>query len=564
MKDVHIEYDDIHTKESVRDGRVLSYSRKIHHSGLKEQKVLTAKDKETLNYKVRRQVKIWQEKWKKITKAEEANILTKEAKEKQEEIRNLLLSSLNKKHKIDWWRLKDKKKFDEVKPSEPVKPFPRDYSPPPNKSEVRFTFFDKFSKKSRNQKIMDANVKYRSQIDSWEKEKKKIDEENIEKERKHKLNIAKWNERVKKWEKRKEKFYADQKINNDNIEKSKEQYLKKEPKAILEYNRTVLSGSNLPLYFPKEFELEYSAETKILVVEYSLPAPEIVPKLKEVSYIASRDEFKKSYLPDAQIEKNYDKLIYKTILRVLYEIFDADAAEEIDAVSLNGWVRAVNISTGKIQNSCIVSIQVKKSEFTNVDLRNVDPKACFKSLKGVGSSKLVGIVPIQPILQISKEDKRFVMSHEIVKNIDDATNIAAIDWQDFEHLIRELFEKEFTANGGEVKVTQASRDGGVDAIAFDPDPLRGGKIVIQAKRYTNTVGVSAVRDLYGTILNEGATKGILVTTSDYGPDAYEFARGKPITLLNGSHLLHLLAKHGHKAKIDLVDAKKINSERDNQ
>ena len=325
-----------------------------------------------------------------------------------------------------------------------------------------------------------------------------------------------------------------------------------------------MSGSNLPLYFPKEFELEYSAETKILVVEYSLPAPEIVPKLKEVSYIASRDEFKKSYLPDAQIEKNYDKLIYKTILRVLYEIFDADAAEEIDAVSLNGWVRAVNISTGKIQNSCIVSIQVKKSEFTNVDLRNVDPKACFKSLKGVGSSKLVGIVPIQPILQISKEDKRFVMSHEIVKNIDDATNIAAIDWQDFEHLIRELFEKEFTANGGEVKVTQASRDGGVDAIAFDPDPLRGGKIDIQAKRYTNTVGVSAVRDLYGTILNEGATKGILVTTSDYGPDAYEFARGKPITLLNGSHLLHLLAKHGHKAKIDLVDAKKINSERDNQ
>lgn len=28
----------------------------------------------------------------------------------------------------------------------------------------------------------------------------------------------------------------------------------------------------------------------------------------------------------------------------------------------------------------------------------------------------------------------------------------------------------------------------------------------------------------------GATKGVLVTTSDYGPDAYEFANGKPITL----------------------------------
>jgi restriction system protein len=135
-------------------------------------------------------------------------------------------------------------------------------------------------------------------------------------------------------------------------------------------------------------------------------------------------------------------------------------------------------------------------------------------------------------------------------------------WEDFEHLIREVFEKEFSQSGGEVKVTQASRDGGVDAIAFDPDPIRGGKIVIQAKRYTNTVGVSAVRDLYGTVMNEGATKGILVTTADYGPDAYDFAKGKPLTLLNGGNLLHLLDKHGHKAMIDLKAAKQIIAEQE--
>lgn len=64
-------------------------------------------------------------------------------------------------------------------------------------------------------------------------------------------------------------------------------------------------------------------------------------------------------------------------------------------------------------------------------------------------------------------------------------------------------------------------------------------------------------------MNEGATKGILVTTADYGPDAYEFAKGKPLTLLNGSNLLHLLEKHGYKAKIDLKAAKQILSEREN-
>lgn len=47
-----------------------------------------------------------------------------------------------------------------------------------------------------------------------------------------------------------------------------------------------------------------------------------------------------------------------------------------------------------------------------------------------------------------------------------------------------------------MKVTQASRDGGVDAIAFDSDPI-------------------------------------------YGPDVYEFTDGKPLTLINGGNLLSL-------------------------
>jgi restriction system protein len=123
-----------------------------------------------------------------------------------------------------------------------------------------------------------------------------------------------------------------------------------------------------------------------------------------------------------------------------------------------------------------------------------------------------------------------------------------------------LFEKEFSGPNSEVKVTRASRDGGIDAVVFDPDPLHGGKIVIQAKRYTNTVGVSAVRDLYGTLVNEGANKGILVTTSDYGPDAHQFAKDKPLVLLSGSNLLHLLQKYGHKAYIDLKEAKSILAE----
>jgi len=156
------------------------------------------------------------------------------------------------------------------------------------------------------------------------------------------------------------------------------------------------------------------------------------------------------------------------------------------------------------------------------------------------------LTPVNPILSFNKDDPRFVAARDVIAELDPNQNLAIMDWQDFEHLIRELFGKLFgEASGGEVKITRASRDAGVDAIAFDPDPIRGGKFVIQAKRYNNTVGVNAVRDLYGTMINEGAARGILVTTSSFGSDSYDFAKDKPITLIDGQKLLGLLQNYGY-------------------
>jgi restriction system protein len=334
----------------------------------------------------------------------------------------------------------------------------------------------------------------------------------------------------------------------------------KAPESVVEYCELVLQNSEYPDSFPKDFELEFNPDNGILIVEYQLPPLEAFPTVKEVKFIASRGELKETTLSAPQLNRMFDDAIYKITLRTLHELFEADTVGCLEAISFNGWVSAVNLATGQDETNCIVSIQVKKQEFMDIDLSRVDPKASFKVLKGVAGSRLSSLTPIQPILQLSKMDRRFVEGYDVAGRVDDSTNLAAMDWEDFEHLIRQLFEQVFQSNGGEVRVTQASRDGGVDAVAFDPDPIRGGKIVIQAKRYTNTVSVAAVRDLYGTVVNEGATKGILVTTADYGPDAYQFAKGKPLTLLNGSNLLHLLEEHGHRARIDLREAKRLLSD----
>ena len=144
---------------------------------------------------------------------------------------------------------------------------------------------------------------------------------------------------------------------------------------------------------------------------------------------------------------------------------------------------------------------------------------------------------------LSRTRKSFGSTKPNLRTLEEGQDLLEMDWEDFEHLVRELFGKIFSREGAEVKVTRASRDWGVDAIAFDPDPIRGGKFVIQAKRYKGLIPVSAVRDLYGSMINEGASKGILVTTGYFGPESREFVKDKPITLIDGSNLLHLLAEY---------------------
>ena len=299
---------------------------------------------------------------------------------------------------------------------------------------------------------------------------------------------------------------------------------------------------------------------RLLVIDIALPPPGCLPLLKTVTYSPRTKLLSEKLLTKSEADAMYQSLAYQYVLAVPFVMFTEIEAAVVETVVVNGWVTSLDASTGHDVTACISSLSARRSEWQTIDLTRVDPKECFRGLKGIGSTQLRNLTPVPPIMRIDTSDPRFVESREVLDGMDSAQNLAAMDWADFEHLIRELFAKEFDVAGGKVEVTQASRDGGVDAVAFDPDPIRGGKIIIQAKRYANTVGVSYVRDLYGTVVNEGATKGILVTTSGFGSDAYEFAKDKPLTLLGGSELLFLLQKHGYSARIDLAEARTLNEQ----
>jgi restriction endonuclease Mrr len=83
--------------------------------------------------------------------------------------------------------------------------------------------------------------------------------------------------------------------------------------------------------------------------------------------------------------------------------------------------------------------------------------------------------------------------------------------------------------------TPRSHDHGVDVFVESHDTLAGGRIVISAKRYNHTVGPDHVRALNTVVGDQGAIKGILVTTSTFGPESYRIARDKPLDLVDGEN-----------------------------
>lgn len=568
---------DLETKFSVRG--IPSYQIELWHDGLKKHRLIKGADSTIVRRKADLQSNEWDEKWagmqeketsrlSRETKKQTAVRQTEEAQKELESLGNILRHTLQINDAINWDTLKDSSSFPEPKPKKmalATKPTPKEAPVEPKitqpKYQPKIGILERIFASRREKVETECNNRFKSDHIEWKREIAKNELENAATEKKYQdaLQQAESNYQIqqKKWEASREEFLEQQSVANAVIENMRENYISGKPETVVEYCDMVLSASDYPDFFPKEFAIDYSPDTKILLLDYTLPAPEHIPTLKEVKYMQAKDELVEQHLSQPQLLKLYDDILYNTILRTVHELFEADVINAIDTVVFNGWVKSIDRSTGKDINPCVMSLQVRRNEFLAINLANVDSRACFKNLKGVGSSKLHSLAAVPPLMQMRRDDGRFVSSYEVANSLDASVNLAAMDWEDFEHLIREIFEQEFSVNGGEVKVTQASRDGGVDAIAFDPDPIRGGKIVIQAKRYTNTVGVGAVRDLYGTVMNEGANKGILVTTSDYGPDSYEFAKGKPMILLNGANLLHMLEKHGHKAKIDIQEARQL-------
>ena len=121
----------------------------------------------------------------------------------------------------------------------------------------------------------------------------------------------------------------------------------------------------------------------------------------------------------------------------------------------------------------------------------------------------------------------------------------------FEHTVLDLLEN---MGYGHARHIGRTGDGDIDGI-IDQDTLGLDRLYVQAKRWTNQVGESEIRNFSGSLDAHGATRGILITTSDFTDTARKTAKTisigtKHIRLVNGHELAHLMLKHSIRVPPD--------------
>lgn len=321
-------------------------------------------------------------------------------------------------------------------------------------------------------------------------------------------------------------------------------YLSGDEFVVAAYVKKILESSPYPKALPRKIKVTYVGSSKQLIVDFELPKVDVIPDQSDFRYVKASDKISGKRRKTRDIDDDYTKLISAIALKVLHEVFASDSGNVIEVCCFNGYLDTIDRSTGIKVRPCLISTRTTKGKLAGIDLAHVDARLCVRNLGSHVSRSATELQAVKPIIEFNMTDRRFVGEGDM-SFLSSAQNLMDLNPYEFERLIVKLFQE----LGLDAKLTQSSRDGGVDCVAYDTRPIIGGKVVIQAKRYRHTVGVSAVRDLFGTMGHEGANKGILVTTSGYGPDAFNFAKDKPIELIDGGGLLHYLQTVGIEARI---------------
>ncbi len=125
---------------------------------------------------------------------------------------------------------------------------------------------------------------------------------------------------------------------------------------------------------------------------------------------------------------------------------------------------------------------------------------------------------------------------ELLRGQTSISTIRNLSWRAFEDLVTEVYSRQgysVTGNSG------PGADGGVDVIARKD----GETILVQCKRWkARKLGVRTVREMFGLLNAERANEVHIVSSGYFTDEAIEFARNKPIRLIDGGMLVKMVGR----------------------
>ena len=380
------------------------------HQELNKKRTLRSSDKVIAKQKMILIKSIWDKKWQRKLNVEQnrqkawinakdikekkilADQYTKEAKEYLRFLNNIFSHSLIVDNIIDFDSLAE---FIEIK--KPLEPSFKSIPDEPCETDPQFVpdlkIMEKLLSSKKQKKIEELKKNFQECHIQWEQEKY-----NIENERQ--IAIEKYQKELENWKIEKDEIV-------DAITSRKEDLLNGKAEAIVDFADMVLLNSNYPDSFLQDFDLDYDATKKRLIVQYLFPSIDNFEVIKKYKYNKKKDALEKVHESENSVNAIYDDTLYQIAIRTIYEIFSSDTNDNIESIVFTGWVKS------KIQDenekeveeikNCVMSIVADLNQYKSLNFERMNAKSIFSKFNGVVNGKLSKLNNVTPYLEINFE-----------------------------------------------------------------------------------------------------------------------------------------------------------------
>jgi restriction system protein len=341
------------------------YERILTNKATGEQAFIKSNDSFILQQKIEKQIERWQREADKrhaaavkVSKADDAERQTAEAKALLKAYDNILNATLSKNDRIDWKKLKDRTSFHDHEPDQ-VPGRAIFYGAVPKKSF--FEVFLPFLRTKRERAEQEAEKAFESaKVRHAESEAKAL----------------------KEYEDAKKVFLRTQKDHNAKIDATQSAFEQADKAAIEYYVNLVLERSEYPDGISLDHILDYDKGTRTLRVETQLPMMDGFTFTTEVKYQASKDAFQTKTLGKLEAKNLYANIIYQIAVRTLHEIFEAEYTGNVHTVEFTGSVVGIDPRKGVDTKTPVLCVKADRDSFSQFNLSRVKPEACAEGLGG--------------------------------------------------------------------------------------------------------------------------------------------------------------------------------------